>query len=229
MPPSRKSDLRRFFHDVARRAGHRCEYCHAPESFFPHRLSVDHIVPESRGGATSLKNLALCCYACQQQKLAFQTGWDTPTEAAVNPDGNLLVATSWDRRLYVWDASTGKQQAVLHGSDRQAQQLPFSRRGDLLATTGWDGVLRLWDPMTGRELLRKEGNVQAVQFSPDDRLLAWTRRGSVIELWEVTSGGSRLHLYRGRRGRSYLHRHRPRRDHAGHPRGPDPYRNRYGR
>jgi hypothetical protein len=79
----RKSDLRRFYHDVARRAGHRCEYCRAPESFFSHRLSLDHIVPESCGGPTSLPNLALCCYACQQQKLAFQIGWDWATKAAV--------------------------------------------------------------------------------------------------------------------------------------------------
>ena len=107
-----------------------------------------------------------------------------------SPDGQFLVATCWDRCLYVWDASTGKQQAVLHGSDRQANRLAFSRRGDLLATTGWDGVLRLWDPMTGRELLRKEGNVQDVQFSPDDRLLAWTKQGAKIELWELTSGGA---------------------------------------
>jgi WD40 repeat protein len=107
-----------------------------------------------------------------------------------SPDGNFVVATCWDRCLYVWDAGTAKLQAILHGSDRQAQQIGFSRRGDLLATTGWDGVLRLWDPMTGRELLRKEGNVQAVQFSPDDRLLAWTREGSMIELWELTSGGA---------------------------------------
>ena len=72
----RKVDLRRFYQDVATRAEFRCEYCRAPESFFPHRLSVDHVVPESGGGSTSLENLALCCYACQQSKCAFQTGRD---------------------------------------------------------------------------------------------------------------------------------------------------------
>jgi hypothetical protein len=83
MARARKSDLRRFYRRVARRAGHRCEYCHAPESFFPHRLCLDHVQPEGRGGPTSLTNLALSCYACQQQKLAFQTGWDWKTQATV--------------------------------------------------------------------------------------------------------------------------------------------------
>jgi hypothetical protein len=83
MSRPRKSDLRRFYLRVAQRAGHRCEYCHAPESFFPHRLCLDHVVPEARGGPTSLANLALCCYACQQQKLAFRTGLDATTKVAV--------------------------------------------------------------------------------------------------------------------------------------------------
>jgi hypothetical protein len=78
-----KADLRRFYAHVARRARQRCEYCHAPESFFSHRLCLDHILSESRGGPTSLTNLALCCYGCQLQKLAFQTGWDSVTETAV--------------------------------------------------------------------------------------------------------------------------------------------------
>jgi hypothetical protein len=37
---------------------------------------VDHIKPESAGGATSLANLALCCYGCQQRKFVFELGLD---------------------------------------------------------------------------------------------------------------------------------------------------------
>jgi hypothetical protein len=83
MSQRRKSDLRPYYQRVARRARQRCEYCHAPESFFPHRLCLDHIIPESRGGPTSLANLALCCYGCQLKKLAFETGYDPATETAV--------------------------------------------------------------------------------------------------------------------------------------------------
>jgi hypothetical protein len=45
-------------------------------------------MPEARGGRTSLENLALCCYACQQKKLAFSTGVDPSTgvaESLFNP------------------------------------------------------------------------------------------------------------------------------------------------
>jgi len=44
--------------EVALRAGHRCEYCHAPEVVFNLPLEVEHIIPISRGGAESGDNLA---------------------------------------------------------------------------------------------------------------------------------------------------------------------------
>ena len=84
MAKRRKSDLRSFYARVAKRARHRCEYCHAPEAFFSHRLSLDHILPESLGGPTSLANLALCCYGCQFQKLAFTLAVDPASQTTAS-------------------------------------------------------------------------------------------------------------------------------------------------
>jgi hypothetical protein len=53
---------------VADRAGHRCEYCHAPESIFNFPFEVEHIVPVSRGGGDEPDNLALACRACNLRK-----------------------------------------------------------------------------------------------------------------------------------------------------------------
>lgn len=36
--------------EVALRADHRCEYCHAPEAVFHFAFEVEHIAPDSRGG-----------------------------------------------------------------------------------------------------------------------------------------------------------------------------------
>lgn len=49
---------------VARRAGHRCEYCHAPEVAFNFPFEVEHIAPSSHGGAVAEENLALGCRSC---------------------------------------------------------------------------------------------------------------------------------------------------------------------
>jgi hypothetical protein len=59
---------------VARRACHRCEYCHAPEAVFNFPFEVEHVHPTSRGGAEDETNLCLSCRACNLRKsdrLAF--------------------------------------------------------------------------------------------------------------------------------------------------------------
>jgi hypothetical protein len=60
---------------VARRAGHRCEYCHAPEAVFNFPFEVEHVQPTSHGGADDDANLCLSCRACNLRKsdrLAFR-------------------------------------------------------------------------------------------------------------------------------------------------------------
>jgi 5-methylcytosine-specific restriction protein A len=49
-----------------RRADGRCHYCR--EYFPPTELTMDHIVPLSRGGFTVKSNVAPCCKECNNQK-----------------------------------------------------------------------------------------------------------------------------------------------------------------
>ena len=53
---------------AAKRAGHICEYCHAPEAVFNLQFEVEHINPLSRGGDNSENNLALSCRSCNLYK-----------------------------------------------------------------------------------------------------------------------------------------------------------------
>ncbi len=53
---------------VARRAGHRCEYCRPPEAVFNFPFEVEHILPTSRGGTDEEANLCLACRACNVRK-----------------------------------------------------------------------------------------------------------------------------------------------------------------
>jgi hypothetical protein len=68
---------------VALRAGHRCEYCHAPEAVFNISLEVDHIVPVARGGPDTSENWALACRACNLYKAAYLGSRDPETNAVV--------------------------------------------------------------------------------------------------------------------------------------------------
>jgi len=68
---------------VALRAGHRCEYCHAPEAVFNFPLEVEHIVPVARGGDDTAANWALACRACNLYKAMHVNGSDPESHEMV--------------------------------------------------------------------------------------------------------------------------------------------------
>ena len=53
---------------VRERARGFCEYCRIEESFTGHEFTLDHVAPQSRGGATTLNNLAYACIGCNVRK-----------------------------------------------------------------------------------------------------------------------------------------------------------------
>jgi len=50
--------------NILRRDGHRCQYCGTTAA----PLTVDHIIPRSRGGKDSWDNLVAACIACNNRK-----------------------------------------------------------------------------------------------------------------------------------------------------------------
>lgn len=54
----------------------RCQYC--GNKFSTHQLSLDHVVPKSRGGQTTWENIVCACLRCNVRK-----GGRTPAEAGM--------------------------------------------------------------------------------------------------------------------------------------------------
>lgn len=75
--------MNRHYVAVAMRAGHRCEYCRAPEAIFNLPFEVEHIVPTSRDGPDDDSNLALSCRACNLYKADQVSGVEETTGEAV--------------------------------------------------------------------------------------------------------------------------------------------------
>ncbi len=59
------------------RDGYQCQYC--GKTLPPSQLSMDHVVPRSRGGKTSWDNIVCSCVNCNTRK-----GGRTPSEARMN-------------------------------------------------------------------------------------------------------------------------------------------------
>lgn len=80
---------------IAERAGHRCEYCRAPEALFNFPFEVEHVTPTSRDGPDDESNAALACRSCNLFKSDHTSGAD--------PETNLIVELFHPRRDS-WDA-----------------------------------------------------------------------------------------------------------------------------
>lgn len=61
IPPSERRRISR--RAVMARDGFRCQYCGSP-----HHLTLDHVVPTSRGGRTTWDNLVTSCAPCNVRK-----------------------------------------------------------------------------------------------------------------------------------------------------------------
>ena len=59
--------------NILKRDGYRCQYCNARED-----LTIDHVIPRSRGGRDTWKNLVTSCASCNIKK-----GNRTPREASM--------------------------------------------------------------------------------------------------------------------------------------------------
>jgi 5-methylcytosine-specific restriction endonuclease McrA len=70
--PHKKIELSRK--NILRRDGYRCQYCGTTSG----ELTVDHIIPKSRGGADTWENLVTACISCNNRK-----GNRTPEEAGM--------------------------------------------------------------------------------------------------------------------------------------------------
>jgi 5-methylcytosine-specific restriction endonuclease McrA len=63
MPRQNRAVSRR---SILLRDRYTCQYC--GEVFESKRLTLDHVIPRSRGGANSWENLVACCLACNNRK-----------------------------------------------------------------------------------------------------------------------------------------------------------------
>ena len=70
------ASLRRL---VFERDRYRCVYCLTTQENSGQPLQVDHIVPMSKGGSSTLDNLCSCCDSCNKHKYARQKAPDPLT------------------------------------------------------------------------------------------------------------------------------------------------------
>ncbi len=79
---------------VFARANGLCEYCFLPEEYSASAFELEHIYPVSKGGETTLENLALSCPGCNKYKSHRISAVDSETKETIS---------FFDPRKDVWE------------------------------------------------------------------------------------------------------------------------------
>jgi hypothetical protein len=119
---------------VAERAGHRSEYCRAPEAIFNLPFEVEHIVPTSRDGSDDESNLALACRACNLFKSDQQIGTDEATQEVIRLFHPRRER--WDEHFRV-DPESGAIQGLTPVGRATVACLRMNRPVQLTARLSW--------------------------------------------------------------------------------------------
>ena len=116
---------------------------------------------------------------------------------AFSPDGERLVAGSYDTNLRAWSSRNGELLRLIEEIPVATFAAVFSPDGKTLATAGADRMVYLWDAKTFKlraKLPEQPEMISALAFSPDGRLLMTggfsevTNRAPVkVMIWDVAS------------------------------------------
>ncbi len=124
-----------------------------------------------------------------------------PGPVDFSPDGKRVVTGGAGNTAVVWDASSGKDSAVLKGHTGPVHAVTFSPDGKRVLSGSSDGTARVWDAATGKELHHLAGNggsVFAVAYSPDGKSVLTGGLDRAARLWDAATG-KELRQFQGHR------------------------------
>lgn len=102
------------------------------------------------------------------------------TALAFSPDGRWLASGGELGEVFLWNLRTRERRLVLEVSDRSINRLSFDAAGEKLAVL--DRQLSLWNVETGELLARQWDLGEAMDRSPDGRLIASMPNNKVLVL-----------------------------------------------
>jgi hypothetical protein len=110
---------------------------------------------------------------------------------AFAPDGRTALSGSDNKKLKLWDLSSGQEIRTFTGHSGNVTSVAFAPDGRTALSGSLDTTVKLWEVATGREILTfvgHAGSVYTVAFAPDGRTALSGSNHSEIKLWDVSTG-----------------------------------------
>ena len=115
--------------------------------------------------------------------------------AAYSPDAKRIVTAGDDHTARIWDAATGKPQAVLKGHLSFVLSASFSPDGKRIVTASPDKTARVWDTASGMSLTALKGHSDSVwsaAYSPYGTRIVTGSYDKTACVWDAATGKSLL-------------------------------------
>ncbi|XP_071501929.1 lissencephaly-1 homolog isoform X2 [Diadema antillarum] len=113
------------------------------------------------------------------------------TRVIFHPVYNVMVSSSEDASIKVWDYESGDFERTLKGHTDSVQDICFDHAGKILASCSADMTIKLWDFSTFECMKTLHGhdhNVSSVSFLSSGDHLVTSSRDKTIKQWEVATG-----------------------------------------
>ncbi len=114
--------------------------------------------------------------------------------AAMNGDGSIAAAWSWDHVIRVWNTLSGTQRAQLRGHTNLVSAVAFSDDGTRLLSGSHDGSVRLWNIDAAAQIASLEGPqlpVTAIAYHDSPSLSAAGTDDGSIWVWSRSDAPGR--------------------------------------
>ncbi|XP_065663899.1 lissencephaly-1 homolog isoform X2 [Hydra vulgaris] len=113
------------------------------------------------------------------------------TKVLFHPVYSLMLTSSDDATIKVWDYETGDYERTLKGHTDAVQDLSFDHPGKYLASCSADMTIKIWDFQTYECIKTLHGhdhNISSVSFMPSGDYIVSGSRDKTIKMWEVATG-----------------------------------------
>lgn len=108
-----------------------------------------------------------------------------------SPNGKYIATAGVDKRIIIWDSSSGKEIKILNGHTQSVYSVSYSPDGKFLASGSTDGTIRIWNIETGEEIQKfwTGSMVSFVQYISNGKyIVSKYLSKKYISIWNIRTG-----------------------------------------